>query len=321
MSRILVTGGAGFIGSSLVDRLLREGREVVSIDNYDPFYDRAAKQRNNAEAGRHAAFTRIEGDIRDGALLLRVLREHRIGLVAHLAAKAGVRPSIERPMEYYDVNVMGTMALLEAMREAGVGRIVFGSSSSVYGNRSASPFSEDEPVDHPISPYAATKKAAELALHAYHHLHGLSAIALRFFTVYGPRQRPDLAIRKFYERVAAGQPIDVYGDGTTGRDYTYIDDIIDGVAAAIALAERNDRLFEVINLGNNRPVALRELIAAIERAAGRQAVQRALPMQPGDVELTCASITKAQRLLGYSPKVGLDEGLWRFKAWHDAQMA
>jgi UDP-glucuronate 4-epimerase len=307
----LVTGAAGFIGSHLVDRLIDDGWTVVGLDNFDPFYDRRIKEDNVAAHAGNDRFTLIEGDLRDAEALRRAFASP-IDVVVHLAARAGVRPSITDPIGYQDVNVAGTQALLEATRQAGVRQFVFASSSSVYGINPRVPWSEDDHVLQPISPYASTKVSGELLGHVYSHLYGIRFIALRFFTVYGPRQRPDLAIHKFARLILGGRPLQVFGDGSTRRDYTYIDDIINGVRAAIDY-DRTD--YEVINLGNNRTVTLSEMIAGLERALETRATIQYLPEQPGDVPQTWASVEKAQRLLGYSPQTPYDDGVRRFAQW------
>jgi UDP-glucuronate 4-epimerase len=316
-STILVTGAAGFIGSHLCQRLTARGDEVVGLDNFDPFYPRAVKESNLAPLrdSRGVSFSFVEGDIRDEEALGRLFSEHRFDAVVHLAARAGVRPSIADPVGYEEVNVRGTVAMLEASARAKVGRFVFASSSSVYGNNRKVPFAEDDPVDHPISPYAATKKACELICHTYAHLHGMGMSCLRFFTVYGPRQRPDLAIHKFVRKIESGEAIQMYGDGSMRRDFTYIDDIVSGVVASI------DRCggYEVYNLGNSSPVRLDELIERIERALGKRATIERMPMQPGDVDATYADVTKARRDLGFAPVTPVDEGLARFVEWFRAE--
>lgn len=314
--KILVTGGAGFIGSHLVERLLGRGDEVVCIDNFNDFYDPAIKRENIRAAGAQPRFTLVEGDICDYALLNSLAAEHRFDKVVHLAARAGVRASIRDPHLYEKANCEGTLNILEMCRESKVGHLVFGSSSSVYGINSKIPFSEEDKVDHPISPYAATKRACELMCYSYHHLYGTSVTCLRFFTVYGPRQRPEMAIHKFTRRIFKGEPIEVYGDGTTRRDYTYIDDILDGVTRAI------DKPFPyaVFNLGESRTVELGQLISIIEKEAGRSAVLKNSPEQPGDVPVTYADIRNAGSLLGYSPKVPIEEGIKRFVAWYRETM-
>jgi len=312
---IVVTGGAGFIGSHLCEALLRDGHEVVAFDNFDDFYDPRIKRRNLHAAGQHPNFTLVEGDIRHADDVRGVIRSGAVDVVVHLAARAGVRPSIERPILYENVNVHGTLVLLEACRVAGNCKFIFAGSSSVYGNNRKIPFAETDPVDDPISPYAATKKAGELLCHTYHHLYGLPVTCLRFFTVYGPRQRPDLAIHKFVRLIEEGKPIPVFGDGSMQRDFTYIDDIIDGVIRAI---DRCDG-YRIYNLGESRPVALNDLIAALEKALGKSAAIERLPLQPGDVLRTYADVTAAGRDLGYDPKTNLETGLARFVEWYRAE--
>jgi len=309
---VLITGCAGFIGSHLAQALLRRGDEVVGLDNFDPYYPRPDKERNLALVREVGDLAFAEGDIRDADLLARVMAEHRPTAVAHIAALAGVRPSVQTPDRYMDVNVTGTARVLEAARQAGVGRVVFASSSSVYGGDNEVPFSEDQPTASPLSPYAASKIAAEALGHAFHHLYDLPCLCLRFFTVYGPRQRPDLAIHKFTPLILAGQPIPVFGDGTTSRDYTFVEDIVRGIIAALD----SDVDWSVVNLGGHQPVTLNELIAALERALGKEAIIERLPMQPGDMLRTCADVRKAKAVLGWEAQVSLDEGLRRFAKWY-----
>lgn len=313
--RVLLTGAAGFIGSHLAERLLADGHRVVGVDNFDPFYDPAEKRDNLASALRHPGFRLVEEDCAELPSLEAALGEEGFDVVIHLAAKAGVRPSIADPMAYGRANLIATQALLELARRRGVRRFVFGSSSSVYGNSEKVPFSEDDPVDRPISPYAATKRAGELQCHTYHHLHGLGVIALRFFTVYGPRQRPDLAIRKFSTLMLRGEEIPMFGDGTTERDYTWIDDIVDGVVAAVERTREHPGEFEIINLGESRTTELRRLIELLADSLGVEPRVRRLPMQPGDVLRTFADVTKARELLGYRPSVPVEEGIPRFARW------
>jgi UDP-glucuronate 4-epimerase len=314
--RILLTGGAGFIGSHLAEALLAEGAKLTIVDCLDDFYSPQRKQANLRcvrAAGDHD-FCQV--DICDAALR-GVFERAKPDIVIHLAARAGVRPSIEQPLLYERVNGQGTVRLLELSREFKVGRFIFGSSSSVYGATNRLPFTEDDPTLHPISPYAATKLAGELMCYTYAHLYGLPIVCLRFFTVYGPRQRPDLAIHKFTALMEAGQAIPVFGDGSTGRDYTYVEDIVAGVRAALDYALPPDQApFEVFNLGNSAPVTLNELIANLETATGRRASRSELPAQPGDVPLTWASIEKAGRLLRYRPATPLQRGLAKFVAWY-----
>jgi len=312
---VLVTGAAGFIGSHVCEALVTAGRTVVGYDNFDPFYDRTVKERNLAGLGKSEAFTLVEGDILDLGRLAPVFADHGVAEVIHLAALAGVRPSIAQPRRYHEVNVVGTTNLLECARAAGVANFLFGSSSSVYGAGDKVPFSEGEPTDRPISPYAASKKAGELVAHCYHHLYGFPVTSLRFFTVYGPRQRPDLAIAKFTRLIDGDQPIPLFGDGSTRRDYTYIDDIVAGVTAAL---ER--RLpYAVLNLGEQETTTLSDLVAMIERALGKRARIERLPPQPGDVPATWADISRAKAALGYAPKTPITDGIPRYVAWYLAQ--
>jgi UDP-glucuronate 4-epimerase len=313
MRNILVTGGAGFIGSHLVDHLLAEKRwRVVVVDDFNDFYAPGIKRENVRAHERGGAYRLVEADIRDRAALEGVFAETKFDVIAHLAARAGVRPSLQEPELYAETNVNGTLNLLELARRHDVRQFVFGSSSSVYGINAKVPFGEEDPIRQPISPYAATKAAGELLCHTYSHLYGIRCVCLRFFTVYGARQRPDLAIHKFARLIDEGQPIPVFGDGTTRRDYTYIDDIIAGVRAAV---DYEASPYEVINLGESRTVELRELIALLEKELDRRAVIDRQPMQPGDVPQTFADITKARRLLGYNPQTQIEEGIHRFIEW------
>lgn len=309
--QILLTGAAGFIGSHLTEALLRAGHQVVGMDNFDDFYDPAIKRAQVLPALANPGFTLFEADIRDKAALDRIFESHAPELVIHLAARAGVRPSLLQPALYYDVNLMGTLTLLEAMKRHGVSRMIMASSSSVYGNNKKIPFSEDDPVDHPVSPYAASKKAAELLCHTYSHLYGFDIFCMRFFTVYGPRQRPEMAIHQFVRKILDGRPITLYGDGSSRRDYTYIEDIIQGLLHSIQALKG----YEIINLGESQTYSLIETIRLIESATGRQAILDWQPMQAGDVEATCADISKAQRLIGYRPTFSLKAGLERFVEW------
>ncbi len=311
--RVLLTGAAGFIGSHFADRLLEAGEEVVGLDLFDEFYDPAVKERNLARARDHEGFALVRGDIRDRDLLSALPDD--IGSVVHLAARAGVRPSIQDPALYTSVNVLGTTTLLEFARDRGIRPFVFASSSSVYGNNERVPFRETDRVDHPISPYAATKKAGELLCHTATHLDGITTVCLRFFTVYGPRQRPDLAIHKFARLLAAGQEIPMFGDGSTQRDYTYIDDILDGVEGALAFARREEARHEIVNLGESRTVSLSEMIRVVGEEMGVEPRIRRLPMQPGDVLRTWADVSHARELLGYDPSVDFREGIRHFVEW------
>lgn len=314
----VVTGAAGFIGSHLTERLLSEGWVVVGVDSFDTFYDPRIKHRNIAACLSNPRFHLIEADIRDRAAMDKAVGGGT-DVIVHLAAKAGVRPSIAEPALYTDVNVNGTVALLEVARERGIPKFIFASSSSVYGNNRKVPFSEDDNVDFPISPYAATKKAGELICHTYRHLHGIAINCLRFFTVYGPRQRPDLAIHKFARLIDEGQPIPIYGGGTMMRDFTYIDDIVNGIVSAMARCTG----YEIYNLGESRPISVNDLIAELEFALGKKALKTHLPLQPGDVDRTFADVTKAERDLGYRPSTDIRTGLAKFVAWlreaHDPQ--
>ncbi len=307
---VLITGAAGFIGSHLCERLLADGWTVMGIDNFDDFYDPQIKRKNISDCLKNKNFQLIEDDIRDGIAMDKAVGDG-VEIIVHLAAKAGVRPSIAQPLLYADVNVNGTMVLLEAAKKHKVGKFIFGSSSSVYGNNEKVPFSEADNVDFPISPYAATKKACELICHTYHHLYGIHISCLRFFTVYGPRQRPDLAIHKFAKLIEQDKPIPVYGDGTMMRDFTYIDDIIDGTVAAMDKCEG----FNIYNLGESKPITVNDLVTEIEKALGKKAVKEYLRPQPGDVERTYADISKAAEELGYNPSTAIQLGLKNFTTW------
>lgn len=315
--RILLTGAAGFIGSHLAERLRDRGDRVTGLDNFDPFYPREVKERNLAGLLARKNFALVEGDLTDPHDVDQAFEvAGQVDTVVHLAALAGVRPSISSPGRYWNVNVNGTLHLLHACREHGVKRIVFASSSSVYGLDSEVPFSEGDACSHPMSPYAATKRAGELMAFNHHHLYDATVTCLRFFTVYGPRQRPDLAIHKFTRLIAAGKPIELFGDGTTSRDYTWIDDILDGVVAAIDQQAQDPRIaYRIYNLGGSRPTALRELVDLISSALGKPAVIEWKPEEPGDMKHTLADVDLAQVDLGYSPKVPIDAGIPRFVAW------
>jgi UDP-glucuronate 4-epimerase len=312
--RILVTGGAGFIGSHLVEKLLATGHEVSILDDFNDFYDPQIKRANIAGVAGEVAIHRV--DLRDSAAVDLLFHREKFEAIAHLAARAGVRPSISQPQLYYDTNVSGTLHLLEAARRTGIERVVFASSSSVYGICKEVPFSEDFHLTQTISPYAATKVAGEFLCSTYSHLYQMRIVALRFFTVYGARQRPDLAIHQFTRKIDAGQPIDQFGDGTTRRDYTYIEDIIQGVMAAL---DYTGPLYDLFNLGESETIQLKELIAAFESALGKKAKINQLPEQPGDVPLTCADISKARKLLGYNPTTPLSVGLPKFVEWFRGQ--
>ncbi len=313
MKNLLITGGAGFIGSHLVDRLLATDVERVTVvDDFNTFYDPAIKRANISAHIADPRYKIAEADIRDQATLEQLFQTNDFDCVVHLAARAGVRPSLSEPQLYAETNINGTLNLLELARRKNIKQFVSGSSSSVYGINAKVPFSEDDPIRQPISPYAATKGAGELLCHTYSHLYGLRCVCLRFFTVYGPRQRPDLAIHKFAKLISARKPIPVFGDGTTRRDYTYVDDIIQGVMAAIDY-DKSD--YEVINLGESRTVELRELISLLEKELDMHAVIDRQPPQPGDVPQTFADISKARALLGYNPQTQIEEGLHRFIEW------
>lgn len=317
--RVLLTGGAGFIGSHVAEALLQQGYQLVIVDNFDPFYPPAWKKSNLEDIRRAGAYEFYEVDICDMEPLRRVMALTHPEVVVHLAARAGVRPSIEQPQAYERVNVAGTLNLLELCRQFHVGRFIFGSSSSVYGATSCVPFSENQVELRPLSPYAATKLAGEMLTYTYAHLFGLSVICLRFFTVYGPRQRPDLAIHKFTALIEAGKPLPIFGDGSTSRDYTYIEDIVAGVLASLKYELRPSSgcaSLEIFNLGNSHPVKLAELIELIEGVTGRRAIREWRPLQPGDTPLTWADISKASRALGYCPMTPLKEGLTDFVKWY-----
>jgi len=313
VSRVLVTGAAGFIGSHLVEALAAQGDEVVGVDNFDPFYPRAMKERNLAEMGRLSGFTFREQDLLDVAAVRALLTPDTV--LVHLAAKAGVRPSLADPVGYARANVTGTAAIAEAARQAGVSRIVFGSSSSVYGDNTPVPFREDAVAVAPVSPYAATKRAGELFLASVAPIYGFRVTSLRFFTVYGPRQRPDLAIHAFTRKMVEGRTLTLFGDGTQSRDYTYCDDIVAGVLSAIAWTEKAPIGVETFNLGGSRPVATEAMVAEIARALGIQPKIEWAPMQPGDVQRTAADLTKSTAVLGYQPRTAFPEGIRRFVRW------
>ena len=315
MSRLLVTGAAGFIGSHLCEALLTAGHDVAGIDNFDPFYARAAKERNLTDVRGRRGFRFVENDLVRDPLPL-----DGVEAIIHLAARPGVQPSLEDPAAYMETNVTGTARLLDQARRAGIARVVFGSSSSVYGESTPSPFSEDAVADTPISPYAASKRAGELECRVFSHLYGTHIACLRFFTVYGPRQRPDLAIHRFTARILAGQPIQMRGDGSSAREYTYVSDVVDGILAALDWTARGGangaEPWRVFNLGGGERVRLDRLIALIGAAAGREPVVERGTDQPGDVSLTAADLRRAGRELGYRPRVGIEEGIRRFVTWY-----
>lgn len=312
METILITGGAGFIGSHLAEALAQQGRAVVIVDNLNSYYSRAAKERNLQELRKNKNVHIENLDILRLEEMDRLFTTHKISRVVHLAARAGVRPSVENPQQYADDNIIGTINLLELSRKHQVKNFVFASSSSVYGINAKVPFSESDAIDRIISPYGITKRAGELYCSCYHHLYGLPITCLRFFTVYGPRGRPDMMIYAFTKAIEEGTAITVYGDGSTSRDYTYVADIVDGILAALD----KDLGFEIINLGNASPVMLRDIIDRLEQLLGKKAVRQPLPMPIGDVPRTCADISKAQRLLGYNPKIKIEEGLALFVEWY-----
>ena len=310
---ILITGAAGFIGSSLADRLLAEGHKVINVDNFNDYYDVKIKWRNISANISNPDYRLYCLNIENKAELSKVFRNEKIDLVIHLAGRAGVRPSIQNPESYVSTNILGTVHILELMKDSGVKKLIFASSSSVYGNSSAEIFSEDLKVVEPISQYAATKSSDEQFIYTYTRLYGIQAVCLRFFTVYGPRQRPDLAISKFTRLILKGEPVPMYGDGTTMRDYTYIDDIVSGIMGAVAY----DRTpYEIVNLGGGEPITLKRMIETIEAELGRTAIITRLPMQPGDVNKTVCDYSKAQALWGYKPGTAFKEGIHRFCEWY-----
>lgn len=316
MKTYLVTGGAGFIGSSLSERLVKEGNNVVAIDNFCDFYNPKIKENNVKDLIKCSNFKLYRADIRDKDAVRRIFEENNIDIVMHLAAMAGVRPSIENPVLYQEVNCMGTQNILEEMKAHNVKNLVMASSSSVYGNCKKVPFKENMVVDFAISPYAATKKANEVMTHVYHKLFDFNVIMLRFFTVYGPKQRPDLAINKFTRLMLEDKEIPMFGDGTTSRDYTYIDDIVDGIIRSCNYVANNDNVYEILNLGNSSPVSLKEMIDIIGQVVGVEPKIKQLPMQPGDVDRTFADVSKAKELIGYEPKTSFKEGIENFVKWY-----
>ncbi len=310
--KILITGAAGFIGSHTADALLKRGDTVIAIDNFNTYYSPKDKKANMEPAKKHKNYTQYAKDILDMEGMKAIFRQEMPDKVIHLAARAGVRPSLEDPQLYVDVNVKGLVNMLELSREFKVKNFVFGSSSSVYGANKKVPFSETDAVNNPISPYAATKRAGELMCATYHHLYSLNISCMRFFTVYGPRGRPDMAPYKFTKAIMEGKEITMYGDGTTKRDYTYIDDIVSGIIAGL---DKN-YAFEIFNLGNSKTVPLKDFIATIERAVGKKAKIKKMPLQPGDVTITYADLTKSRKMLGYDPKTSIDEGIRNFVDWY-----
>lgn len=340
MKTYLVTGGAGFIGSTLVENLLKRGDKVINIDNFNNYYelnikihnvlestgnesieiDRSLPREKKLESLKRSVdsknYTLEVVDLRDLDQLEKIFEENKIHSVVHLAARAGVRPSIEDPILYQEVNGRGTQNILELCRKYGIKKLVAASSSSVYGNNKIVPFKESDVVDYAISPYAASKKANEVMGHVYHHLYNIDMAFLRFFTVYGPRQRPDLAINKFTRLIINNEPIPVYGDGATSRDYTYIDDIINGILKSITYVEDNEKTYEIFNIGSNNPISLKEMIETIEEVLNKEAIIQRLPMQPGDVDRTYADITKLRKTTGYNPSITFKEGITKFITWY-----
>jgi len=307
-----ITGGAGFIGSHLIKELLEKNHRIICFDDFNDYYSPVTKRNNIQGHANNSNFNLIEGDVRDSALLENIFLKNNFDCVVHLAARAGVRPSIYYPKLYADVNILGTLNILECAKKYKVKKCIFASSSSVYGNNKKVPFLEIDPVDFPISPYAATKRAGELLCYNYHHLYGISIACLRFFTVYGPRQRPEMAIHSFIRSIARDDTIIMYGDGLTSRDYTYVDDIVSGIFLSI----EKEFEFEIFNMGNSYPVPLIDLIRMIEKYSGKSAKIEKKPLQPGDVEKTYAGIEKAKNLLGWKPEVGIDDGIQRTVEWY-----
>ena len=320
MKTYLITGGAGFIGSTLADELLKRKNKVLVIDNFCDFYDPKLKEENVKHNLENSNYKLYRIDIRDYGDVQKVFNANKIDCVIHLAAMAGVRPSIDNPLYYQEVNCVGTQNILEAMKKTNVTKLVMASSSSVYGNCDKVPFREDFIVDYAISPYAATKKANEVMTHVYHKLYKFNVIMLRFFTVYGPRQRPDLAINKFTKLMLNNEEIPMFGDGSTSRDYTFVDDIVDGIIRSIDYVSSNNDVYEIINLGNSSPVSLKEMIDEIGKVVHKTPIIKQLPMQPGDVNKTYADISKAQRMLGYNPKTSFHDGLEAFYKWYTQHM-
>lgn len=316
MEVYFITGGAGFIGSNLTERLLNEGKKVVVLDNFCDFYDPLIKENNIKKYLENKNYKLYRGDIRNKDDIEKVFCENKVDIVIHLAAMAGVRPSIENPVLYQEVNGIGTQNILEGAKKNSVKNLVMASSSSVYGNCKEVPFRENMTVDFAISPYAATKKANEVMAHVYHKLDDMNIIMLRFFTVYGPRQRPDLAISKFTRLMLNDEEIPMYGDGSTSRDYTYIDDIVEGICRASDYVSSHQNVYEILNIGSNNPISLKEMITIIGKSLGKEPCIKVLPMQAGDVDKTFASITKAKKLLGYDPNVNFEEGIKRFVKWY-----
>jgi len=316
MKTYFITGGAGFIGSTLTEKLLEMGHKVITIDNFCDYYDPKLKEKNVKHFLQNPNYKLYRADICDRNSIKEIFDENKIDVIIHLAAMAGVRPSIENPLLYQKVNGDGTQNILEEAKLHNIKNLVMASSSSVYGNCDKVPFKEDMIVDYAISPYAATKKANEVMAHVYHKLNNMNIIMLRFFTVYGPKQRPDLAINKFTKFILEGKPIPMYGDGLTSRDYTYVDDIVDGICKSCDYVLQNKDVYEILNLGSNNPITLKEMISTIGKVLNTEPVIEQLPMQPGDVDRTYADITKAKELINYSPKVKFDKGIEKFVEWY-----
>lgn len=312
--KILITGGAGFIGSHLIDRLLEEGHSIICLDNFDPYYDPQLKKTNIHHNLGKKNFKLVKTDVRDEKTLRKIFEENDIEKVVHLAAKVGVRPSIKEPMLYEDVNVRGTLNMLELCKEFRVENFIFGSSSSVYGNTKKVPFSEGD-APKPISPYGASKRSCELLYHVYSSLYGIPITCLRFFTVYGPRQRPEMAIHKFTRLISQGKEIEVFGDGTSKRDYTYVSDVVTGIVNAL----EKEFSFEIFNLGNSKPIELKKIISLTETEIRKKAKIKRMPVQLGDMWITYADISKARRMLNYNPRVSIEEGIRAFMEWYKAQ--
>jgi len=317
MKTYFITGGAGFIGSTLSEKLIKEGNKVIIIDNFNNFYNPTIKENNIKNLLDNENFKLYKGNIEDTDCVKKIFDENEIDAVMHLAAMAGVRPSIEDPILYQNVNGLGTQNILEQARQHNVRNLVMASSSSVYGNCKEVPFKEDMIVDYAISPYAASKKANEVMAHVYHKIFDMNIIMLRFFTVYGPKQRPDLAINKFTRLMLDGKEIPMFGDGTTSRDYTYIDDIVDGVCKSLDYVINNENVYEIVNIGSNSPVSLKEMIEVIGKVLNVEPKIKQMPMQPGDVDRTFADVSKAKKLLGYEPKVSFEQGIKNFIEWYD----
>ena len=314
MMKIIVTGSAGFIGSHLCEKLIKN-HDVIGVDNFCDFYSPDLKEKNLENLVKSEKFQLARVDIRDQVSLEKIFQNNKIDTVIHLAAMAGVRPSLENPKLYNEVNISGTLNLLECCKKFNIKKFLFASSSSVYGNNKKVPFAEDDVVDFPISFYASTKKSGELICYTYHHLYQISVACLRFFTVYGSRQRPDLAIRKFTELISEDQPISMFGDGSTKRDYTYIDDIVDGICKALDFINKNEA-YEIFNLGESQTISLKNMISTIEKALGKKAIIERKPMQPGDVYQTYANITKSKKILGYNPQTDFETGIRKFIEWY-----